>query len=230
MYVGSDCNESVLVSLPHVGSKVLFVSNVGSKDPDDFTLFSVNSDGSGGLAKISKVSYGNPILMSSDEKTVSFTGLVNGTNQVFVADVDGKNVLQLTFDNKPKSAIAIFPDGKKIIYAAHPFNDIGAVNNFFTINNDGTNQVQLTNDSSEKAWPVVSADGTTLVFNDITNETSKILAVNTDGSNLHYVTEGSLFSHLPVLVSANGSKIVFSMDNPNDSNTKHLYTIDLLRN
>lgn len=228
MYVGPSCNEGDLISSPYFGPKIAFISNVGSKDVNDFSLFTVNSDGSGSLVKIGKVSSRNmPVLLSSDGKKIAFTGLVDGTNQVFAGNTDGTMLLQITHDNKPKSAIAISPDGKKIVYAIHPYNEIGAVSNFFAIDSDGTNQIQLTTNSDEKAWPAVSADGTVLVFNDISNRTiSKIFDVRTDGKNLHYITDGSLFSHVPEIISSDGSKIVFSRYNQNDSNTKYLFTIN----
>lgn len=227
LYVGPSCNEGELISSPYFGSKIAFISNVGSKDVNDFSLFTVNSDGSGDLAKIGISSRNMPVLLSLDEKKIAFTGLVDGTNQVFVGNTDGTGVLQITHDNKPKSAIAISPDSKKIVYATHPHNGIGAETNFFAIDSDGTNPIQLTNNSDEKAWSFVSADGTMLVFNDISNMTiNKIFAVRTDGQNLHYVTDGSLFSHVPEIISYDGSKIVFSRDDQNDSNTKYLFTIN----
>ncbi len=229
MYVGPDCNEGYTVGLPpYFTSKVAFISNVGSTDPNDFSLFTVNSDGSGDLAKIGKISsLNNLVLLSSDGKKIAFTGSDNGTSRVFVANTDGKDMHQITHDDNPTSAMAISPDGKKIVYAAHPYDRVGAVENFFAIDNDGTNLHQITNDFAEKAWSAVSADGTTLVFNDISNRTiSKIFAVRTDGNNLHYVTDGSLFSHVPETISSDGSKIVFSRNNQNDSNTKYLFTIN----
>jgi TolB protein len=229
MYVGPDCNEGYAVGLPpYFATKVAFISNVGSTDPNDFSLFTVNSDGSGDLAKIGKISYGNnPIVLSSDGKKIAFTGSGDGTSQVFVANTDGTDIHQITHGNNPKSAIAISPDGKKIIYAVHPYEGVGQVDNFFAIDSDGTNLIRLTNDSTEKSWSAVSADGTTLVFNGLSNRTiGKIFSVRTDGSNLRYVTDGSLFSHVPQIISDDGSTIVFSRDNQNDSNTKYLFTIN----
>jgi len=229
MYVGPDCNEGYTVGLPlYFTTKVAFVSNVGSTDPNDFSLFTVNSNGSGDLTKIGKILSGNnPILLSSDGKKIAFTGSGDGASQVFVANTDGTVIHQITSDNNSKSAIAISSDGNKIIFAIHPHEGVGAVDNFFAIDSGGTNLIHLTNDSAEKSWQAVSADGTTLVFNGLSNTTiSKIFSVRTDGSNLHYVTDGSLFSHVPEIISSDGSKIVFSRDNQNDSNTKYLFTIN----
>lgn len=226
MYVGPDCNEMNPVGGPYFGSKIAFVSNIGSKDPNNFTLYTINSDGSGGLAKIGKLSYTYPVFISSDSKEIVFTALANGTNQVFVGKTDGSSVYAITQDDMPKSAIGITPDGKKIIYAVHPSNELPAVTNFFSIDSDGKNIIALTNDSSEKAWSAVSSDGSTLVF-DIYNKTDvTIYAVKTNGNNLHYVTDGSLFSHVPAVISSDGSKITFSRDNPSDSNSKYIFVVN----
>jgi Tol biopolymer transport system component len=223
MYAGPDCNEIGQVGGPYFSSKIAFVSNIGSKSPDNFTLYTINSDGSGGLEKIGKLSYTYPVFISSDGKEIVFTALVNGTNQVLAGKTDGSAVYPITHDDMSKSAIGVTPDGKKIIYAAHPSSESYVITNFFSIDSDGKNLVALTNESSEKDWPAVSSDGSTVVF-DIYNKTnSKIYAVKTDGSNLHYVTDGSLFSHVPAVISSDGSKIVFSRNNPTDSNSKYIF-------
>src|SRR5579864_146118 len=101
MYVGPSCNEGYTVGLsPYFTTKVAFISNVGSADPNNFSLYTVNSDGSGDLAKIGKISPGNnPILLSSDGKKIAFTGPDDRTSQVLVANTDGTDIHQITNDN-----------------------------------------------------------------------------------------------------------------------------------
>ncbi|MGI0062988.1 MAG: TolB family protein, partial [Nitrosotalea sp.] len=134
--------------------------------------------------------------------------------QIFVANTNGSDSSQITYDNESKSVIGITPDGKKVIY--------GMIQNYIV--SDGKNQVQITNDTMKKVWPALSYDGSTLVFNDESRQ-PRIFSVRTDGSDFHYVANGSLFSHTPV-ISANGSRLVFSRDNPDDSNSKYLYSIN----
>ncbi len=226
MYGGPSCNENSLLGFPlaspYFAKKIAFVSNVGSADPSNFTLYAVNSDGSGSLDKISTIPYQTAIAMSSDGNKIAFLRQVNKTNQIFIADTDGTGLKQVTFDNAIKSVIGITPDGKKVIY--NQYDGAGRINNYDTMDSDGKSHIQITNDSSRKVWPALSFDGTTLVFND-ESKPPQIFAVRTDGSDFHHVTNGSLFSHTPV-ISNNGSKLVFSRDNPDDSNSKYLFTIN----
>ncbi|MDE1813841.1 MAG: PD40 domain-containing protein [Thaumarchaeota archaeon] len=226
IYEGPMCNEKSLLGFPlaspYFVKKIAFVSNVGSADPSNFTLYAVNSDGSGSLDKISTIPYQTAIAMSSDGTKIAFLRQVNKTNQIFVADTDGTGLKQMTFDNAIKSVIGITPDGKKIIY--NHYDSVGRINNYDIMDSDGKSHIQITNDSSRKVWPALSFDGTTLVFHD-ESKPPQIFAVRTDGSDFHHVTNGSLFSHTPV-ISRNGSKLVFSRDNPADSNSKYLFTIN----
>ena len=226
-YVGPDCNQNSLLGYPLVspyfGKKIAFVSNVQSADPSNFTLYTVNSNGSGNLNKIDNISYPTTVAISYDGTKIAFIKKVGAINQIFSANTDGTDPKQLTFDNATKSIIGITPDGTKIIYA-NRYDTLGLVTNYYTINSDGKNQIQITHDQSRKDWPALSFDGTVLVFND-ESDPAQIFSVRTDGSNLHHVTNGSLFSHTPV-ISYNGSKLVFSRNNPNDSNSKYIFTIN----
>ena len=227
MYLGPDCNEQTLpgypLVLPYFTKKIVFLSNMGSIDQYNFTLYAVNSDGTGSLKEISNIPYNSAVAVSSDGTKVTFVREVDGINQIFVANTDGTKFDQLTFDSESKSVIGITPDGKKIIYGTH-YDRLGSTKNYYSISSDTKNTIQITNDSSRKDWSVLSADGSTLVFNDESRQ-PKIFAVRSDGTDFHYVTNGSLFSHAPV-ISENGSKIVFSRDNPGDSNEKYLFTIN----
>lgn len=227
LYEGPSCNENSLLGFPLVspyfGKKVAFASNVGSADPSNFTLYTVNSDGSGSLNKIGTIPYPSTVAISSDGTTIAFIKQVNKRDQIFIANTDGAVLKQLAFDNETKSVIGITPDGRKVIYGIH-YDGLGWIKNYYAIGSDGKNLIQITNDTMKKAWSALSYDGSTLVFND-DSRPSRIFAVRTDGSNFHYVTNGSLFSHTPV-ISGNGSKLVFSRDNPADTNSKYLFTIN----
>lgn len=225
MYVGPDCNENSLLgfplSSPYFTKKIAFVSNVGSADPSNFVLYTVNNNKSKNLHKIDTIVYPSAIAISSDGSKIAFLKHLDKTNQIFVADTDGLSLNQITYDNDSKSIIGITPDGKKIIYGVN-YQNTGLIQNYVV--SDGKNPVKITNSFMKKTWPALSYDGSTLVFNDDSRQ-PRIFSIRTDGSNFHYVTNGSLFSHTPV-ISANGSKIVFSRDNPDDSNSKYLYSIN----
>lgn len=225
IYVGPTCNELNTIGLPHLGSKSVFESNIGSPDPFNFTLYVANTDGSRGMTSMGNVAYRNPVLVSHDDKIIVFTRLVNYTNQIFVANTDGSKIRQVTFDDQPKTALAISGDSKRIIFATTPQNDMQAANNFFSIGIEGENPIQITDDPQQKSWPAISGDGSTLAFDEYDRTEGKIFAAYTNGSGQHFVTEGSLFAAFPA-ISIDGTRLVFSQDNKNDSNSKYLFTVN----
>ncbi|MCX7797087.1 MAG: hypothetical protein N2249_00510 [Melioribacter sp.] len=85
---------------------------------------------------------------------------------IFISDIDGKNVRQVT--NLPGANWAPFfhPDGKKILFSSnhHSLKEGGRRFDIFMINIDGTNLQQITNSKSFDAFPMFSFDGKKLVF------------------------------------------------------------------
>jgi len=85
---------------------------------------------------------------------------------IFVADIDGKNVKQVT--NLPGANWAPFfhPDGKKVLFSSnhHSQNEGGRRFDIFMINLDGTGLKQITNSGIFDAFPMFSYDGKKLVF------------------------------------------------------------------
>lgn len=85
---------------------------------------------------------------------------------IFVADIDGKNVRQVT--NLPGANWAPFfhPSGKKVLFCSnhHSQSKGGRVFNIFMINLDGTGLEQITHSEVFDAFPMFSNDGKKLVF------------------------------------------------------------------
>ncbi len=85
---------------------------------------------------------------------------------LYVADIDGKNAVQVT--NLPGANWAPFfhPDGKRIIFASnhHTMGQGGRVFDLFLIGVDGANLEQITHSGTFDAFPMFSFDGTKLVF------------------------------------------------------------------
>ncbi|MBI3640711.1 MAG: PD40 domain-containing protein [Thaumarchaeota archaeon] len=223
-YVGPVCNEKDVMGFSPVTSKVAFLSNEGSAILENFTLYTVNSDGTGGLAKIGVVaSDSSPVIISPDGKTIVFSSGVNGINQLFASNIDGTDMRRLTNGTDSLSAIAIFPNSTKIIFGTNLLDKTGFAN-IYSINSDGTHLFQITHDPQDKFWTAVSANGKIIGYStEVGVNTDKIFVVNSDGTNWHFVTYGSLFSYEKPVISDNGSKIVFSKNN---SVEDFLYTIN----
>ncbi|KAF0149550.1 MAG: WD40 domain-containing protein [Ignavibacteria bacterium] len=85
---------------------------------------------------------------------------------IFIADIDGNNVKQIT--NLPGANWAPFfhPSGKKVLFCSnhHSQKEGGRRFDIFMINVDGTGLVQITNSGLFDAFPMFSFDGKKLVF------------------------------------------------------------------
>lgn len=85
---------------------------------------------------------------------------------IFVSDINGENVIQVT--NLPGANWAPFfhPDGKRILFSSnhHSINNGGRLFDIFMIGIDGKNLVQITHSGTFDAFPMFSFKGNKLVF------------------------------------------------------------------
>ena len=85
---------------------------------------------------------------------------------IFVADIDGKNVKQVTKLAGANWAPFFHPSGEKVLFCSnhHSHAKGGRIFDIFMINLDGTGLEQITNSGTFDAFPMFSYDGTKLVF------------------------------------------------------------------
>jgi Tol biopolymer transport system component len=85
---------------------------------------------------------------------------------IYIADIDGKNVHQVT--NLPGANWAPFfhPDGKKVLFCSNyrSLDKGGRIFDIFMINIDGTGLEQITNSGNFSAFPMFSYDGKKIAF------------------------------------------------------------------
>lgn len=85
---------------------------------------------------------------------------------IYMADIDGKNVQQVT--NLPGANWAPFfhPDGKRILFCSnhHSLDKGGRIFDIFMINTDGTGLEKITNSGMFDAFPMFSFDGKKIAF------------------------------------------------------------------
>lgn len=92
-------------------------------------------------------------------------GLVAPTNmEVFVANVDGSDVHQVTNLGKANWAPNFTPDGKHIIFASNHEYERGFPFNMYIVNLDGTGLEKISHDGGFDAFPMFSPDGKKLIF------------------------------------------------------------------
>ena len=84
--------------------------------------------------------------------------------ELFVSDIDGSNVKQITDFGCASFAPAFTPDGKQILFSSNKHNCDGRKFELYLINVDGTGLRQVTNLDGFTSFPEFSPDGKKLVF------------------------------------------------------------------
>ena len=85
---------------------------------------------------------------------------------IFVADIDGSNVRQVTDLPGANWAPFFHPDGDRILFTSnhHMLEQGGRIFDIFMVNTDGTGLEQITHSGTFDAFPMFSFDGTKLAF------------------------------------------------------------------
>jgi Tol biopolymer transport system component len=150
----------------------------------DLDLWTMNLDGSGKKRVTETYGYDGGPVFSRDGKKVVWRGghpadeaakqkyadllKDNLTSpmkmELFISDVNGKDVHQLTNFNCASFAPTFTPDGKQILFSSNKNNCDGRKFELFLIDADGTGLQQITDFGGFTSFPEISPDGRTLVF------------------------------------------------------------------
>jgi TolB protein len=84
--------------------------------------------------------------------------------EVFVADLNGNNVRQVTKFGQANWAPAFFPDSKRIIFASNYKYPHGFPFDLYMINENGSNLSQISHSNTFDAFPMFSPNGKKLVW------------------------------------------------------------------
>lgn len=162
------------------GDKIVFTSTRSG----DLELWTMDIDGSNQKQITFGLGYDGGAFFSPDGKQIVFRasrpetpeeikeykellakGLVAPTNmEIYVCDVDGKNLRQVTKLGKANWAPFFHPSGKKIIFSSNHHSSRGYDFQLYMINIDGSGLEQITKESMFNAFPMFSPDGKKLVF------------------------------------------------------------------
>jgi TolB protein len=147
-------------SLAPDGSFVVFARQMVAGSEAQYELYRVNVDGSGEQALTQNGSKNAAPAVSPDGKQLVFTSkLALDTHQIWLMNLDGSNLRQLTFDGANWDP-TWSPDGQQIAFAG---NRSGTVQ-LYVMDASGGNQRQLTQMAGIGGRSSWSPDGQSLVF------------------------------------------------------------------
>ena len=132
-------------------------------------------------------------------RQIVFEALVNQNLQLFVMNSDGSEKKQITFSENYNNAVPNWsPDEEMICF----FSDRNGSRDIFLINRFGLLETELTSGKDNDTNCNWSPDGSQIVFD--RNNDESIYIMNSDGSNLHLLSNGRHPAWSPL-----GNRIVF---------------------
>ena len=162
------------------GKKIVFTSTRSG----DIELWTMDIDGSNLQQVTDELGYDGGAFFSPDSRMLVFRAsrpkseeevslyknllaenVVQPTSmEVFVCNVDGSGMRQVTNLGKANWAPYFHPSGKSILFASNHHTDSGRQFNIFSINLDGAGLKQITFDNTFDAFPMFSPDGKKIAF------------------------------------------------------------------
>ena len=162
------------------GDKIVFTSDRSG----DLELWTMDIDGKNQKQITNGLGYDGGAFFSPDGKRLVFRASRPKTDEeikeykellvqhlvaptameLYICNVDGTNLKQLTSLGKANWAPYFHPGGKKIIFSSNHHSKKGYDFQLFMINDDGTGLEQITNESVFNAFPMFSPDGKKLIF------------------------------------------------------------------
>ncbi len=162
------------------GDKIVFTSIRSG----DLELYIMDADGSNVSQITNELGYDGGAFFTPDGEQLIFRasrpktpeaiaeykqllseGVVKPTEmELFMVNVDGTNLRQITNLGNANWAPFMHPSGKKILFSSNHKSKRGFPFNLFMINTDGTGLEQITFDQTFDSFPMFSYDGKKIVF------------------------------------------------------------------
>jgi Tol biopolymer transport system component len=178
------------------GTKIAFISNRDYL----FSLYVMNADGSNARLVTDKVMDPGEPAWSPDGGKLAFSagkratiGMDKPSVDIYVVNIDGSGLAQLTRDSDLNGSAAWSPDGKQIAFTS---NRVDGKSRIWVMNPDGSNQRMLPNPQNTTevfgGQPAWSPDGSKILFTSSrtcrAGVAAAIYTVNADGSNSRLLT------------------------------------------
>ncbi len=151
------------------GDLELWVMDIDGKNQQQIT-FQLGYDGGAFFSPDSKKLLFRSSRPKTEEEITKYKsllekGLVEPTNmELYVVNIDGTNLKQVTNLGKANWAPFYHPDNKRIVFSSNHASKRGYDFHIYMINEDGTGLEQITTESIFNSFPMFSPDGKQLVF------------------------------------------------------------------
>ncbi len=160
-------------------------------------------------------------LLGGGSGRLAFASNRDGDYEIYLIDVDGENLIQLTdndaYDYDPDWS----PDGQRIVYVS----TLGGDAEIVVMDADGGNRVQLTDNNAKDADPAWSPDGEWIAFSSDRDGDFELYVMRVDGSDVRQLTFNDSDDFGPRW-SPDGRQIAYYA-RQNDDSATDLYVIDV---
>lgn len=139
---------------------------------------------------------------------IAFMSMRDGNPEIYVIDIDGSNLVQLTNKAFGYEQLAWSPDSTKIAFTSNR----DGIDEIYVMNSDGTNERNLTKNPSTDFSPAWSPDGTKIIFSSIRYEgisNYELYVMNADGTDPTRLTYTKEWNY-QAGYSPDGAKIVYT--------------------
>jgi len=150
---------------------------------------------------------------------IVFSSARGGNADLYITNMDGSGVTQLTTSPGQDEYPAVSPDGRRISFMSDRDGNI----EIYVINRDGTGETRLTVDSGEDRLPNWSPNGRQIIFISNCSGNFQLYVMDADGQNVRRLTHNTRRDG-HASWSAN-DWIVFNSGDADDSATWEIYVI-----
>lgn len=165
------------------GSKIAFAKAYkNAEDVWQHEIWIMNADGTD-QQQIQGLSGGGPSF-APDGRIVFHSQ--PGPSEIFIANIDGTNLKQLTENDAEEWHPEVSADGQRIAF----MSDRTGNHEIYSMNINGTGQRQLTKTKVDSWYPSWSPDGSQIIFSFKTNDVRTLYKMNQDGSSVHPIVRG----------------------------------------
>lgn len=152
-------------------------------------IWRVNADGGSPAPIIQGIGTASAPDVSPDGAKIAYISNSDGDFEVYVADIDGSNVLQLTHNSDSDDEPGWSPDGARITFT----RTVSGQSDIWVMDADGGGQTNISNNAAYDSGSDWSPDGTLIAFAS-ERDPLGIYMMAPDGSDPQLLTAGDLYA------------------------------------